>query len=55
VFLVESPETYHSAGLRWGTATLKLYEGRDILIGPVGRPLPPRRTRGSSESGRPRR
>jgi hypothetical protein len=27
---------YHSAGIRWGTATFKFYEGRDILP-----PLPP--------------
>jgi len=26
------PDTYHSAGTRRGTATLKFYEGRDILI-----------------------
>jgi len=25
------PDTYHSAGTRRGTATLKFYEGRDIL------------------------
>jgi hypothetical protein len=25
------PDTYHSAGLRRGTATLKFYEDRDIL------------------------
>jgi hypothetical protein len=27
-----SPVTYHSAGSRWGTATFKFYEGRDILL-----------------------
>jgi Insertion element 4 transposase N-terminal len=27
------PDTYHSAGTRQGTATLKFYEGRDILPG----------------------
>ncbi|MGH3421254.1 MAG: hypothetical protein ACRDOD_16900, partial [Streptosporangiaceae bacterium] len=27
------PDTYHSAGTRRGTATLKFYEGRDILDG----------------------
>ncbi len=26
------PDTYHSAGHGRGTATLKFYEGRDILI-----------------------
>jgi hypothetical protein len=26
------PDTYHSAGTRRGTATLKFYEGRDILV-----------------------
>jgi hypothetical protein len=31
VFLVRSPVAYHSAGTRWGTATFKFYEGRDIL------------------------
>jgi hypothetical protein len=25
------PDTYHSAGTRRGTATVKFYEGRDIL------------------------
>jgi hypothetical protein len=29
------PDTYHSAGTRRGTATLKFYEGRDILRGEV--------------------
>ncbi|HWT81430.1 MAG TPA: hypothetical protein VN648_21770 [Candidatus Methylomirabilis sp.] len=29
------PDTYHSAGTRRGTATLKFYEGRDILVRPV--------------------
>src|SRR5437762_13399462 len=29
------PDTYHSAGHGRGTATLKFYEGRDILGGPV--------------------
>ena len=33
VFLVRSPVAYHPAGSRWGTATLKFYEGRDILTG----------------------
>jgi hypothetical protein len=28
-----SPETYHSAGLRRGTATSKFYETRDNLLG----------------------
>jgi hypothetical protein len=27
------PGTYHSAGHRRGTATLKFHEGRDILVG----------------------
>jgi hypothetical protein len=26
------PDTYHSAGHGRGTATLKFYEGRDILV-----------------------
>ena len=26
------PDTYHSAGTRRGTATLKFYEGWDILV-----------------------
>src|SRR3974390_1789029 len=30
------PDTYHSAGTRRGTATLKFYEGRDILLDRVG-------------------
>ncbi len=29
------PDTYHSAGTRRGTATLKFYEGRDNLRGAV--------------------
>lgn len=29
--VVRSPVAYHSAGSRWGTATLKLYKDRDIL------------------------
>jgi DNA-binding CsgD family transcriptional regulator len=32
------PDTYHSAGTRQGTATLKFHEGRDIL-GPASGPL----------------
>jgi hypothetical protein len=32
VFLVRPPVAYHSAGIRWGTATFKFYEGRDILL-----------------------
>ena len=31
VFLVRSPVAYHSAGSRWGTATLKFYDRRDNL------------------------
>src|SRR5437016_5562153 len=31
------PDTYHSAGLRRGTATLKFYEDRDILLRHRGR------------------
>jgi len=31
------PDTYHSAGTRQGTATLKFYEGRDILSDAVDR------------------
>jgi hypothetical protein len=38
------PDTYHSAGTRRGTATLKFYEGRDIL--------PSRPTRQSSDQPR---
>jgi hypothetical protein len=30
------PDTYHSAGHGRGTATLKFYEGRDILLYAVG-------------------
>jgi hypothetical protein len=30
------PDTYHSAGTRRGTATLKFYEGRDILLATGG-------------------
>ena len=33
------PDTYHSAGTRRGTATLKFYEGRDILHAVVGTDL----------------
>ena len=33
MFLVRSPVAYHPVGPRWGTATLKFYEGRDILSG----------------------
>jgi hypothetical protein len=36
VFLARPPVAYHSAGTRWGTATFKFYEGRDILSGCVG-------------------
>jgi hypothetical protein len=32
VFLVRSPVAYHSAGTRWGTATLKFYDRRDNLL-----------------------
>jgi hypothetical protein len=32
-----SPDTYHSAGHGRGTATLKFYEGRDILGGSIAR------------------
>jgi hypothetical protein len=39
VFPVRSPVTYHPAGSRWGTATLKFYEGRDILFWPPGQAL----------------
>jgi hypothetical protein len=31
VFLARSPVAYHSAGSRWGTATLKFYDRRDNL------------------------
>src|SRR5262249_4516303 len=29
---LQLPDTYHSAGPRRGTPTLKIYEGRDILF-----------------------
>jgi len=34
------PDTYHSAGHGRGTATLKFYEGRDILIDALDAPWP---------------
>jgi hypothetical protein len=34
------PDTYHLAGHGRGTATLKFYEGRDILVGEGGGDAP---------------
>jgi len=52
------PDTYHSAGTRRGTATLKFYEGRDILNGiaipmKVGILAPPCLTSGANIRNRP--